>query len=337
METVDDLPDVGEDRLPHNNVGVRLISLFGTIGLLATLLSFAASKHWVADVAAQLRVQYLLLLIPAVAVWNWTRRSKLACIGGLALAVNLWPIIPYFVPPFPAPMALPSSGSQSTLRLLVLNVLRTNENFAATLKQVADQNADFVFLMEVEPAWTVLLEQLHATYPHQILLCRQDYTGVAFLSKYGWEDVQIVEVEDIANLPLDIRFKDVGDRSATFRLIAAHPLPPFGARLTASRDRQLNALAQRFHGDEANLFVGDFNLTPWSPRFKQVLAAGGLHDASLGYGISPTLTPLPTWIGGMKVDHVLVSDRVIVHDYRLQSDANSDHQQVILEFDVLGP
>lgn len=326
-----------KDQLKQVGVIERLVNLFGATAILGTLLGFGASHHWIADIAVQFRVQYLIMLLPAVAVWIGKRRVKLLIVGGLALAVNLWPITAYFNP---NNRALPTTSKvarsdQISFRLLMMNVLRTNKNFQATLKEVVNENADFVFLMEVEPSWKSQLSELQVRYPYQKLLCRQDYTGVAFLSKHPWDDLEIVSVNDIANPPIDIRFSSLAGTTTGIRLIATHPLPPFGPRLTDSRDRQLNVLAKRFQADEANLLIGDFNLTPWSPRFRQVLEAGRLRDASLGYGISPTLIPLPTLMGGLKVDHILVNDRIHIRDYRLHSDAHSDHQRVIVEFEVV--
>ena len=314
---------------------VRLVNLFGAIGLLGTLLGFAASYHWMADVAVQLRVQYLIMLVPAVVMWALQRRRVLAGVAALAVAVNAWPVVPYFIAPDSRAIAASESPrpGQPGLRLMVFNVLRTNENIDTTLEEVVREEADFLFLMEISPVWEPRLRELRDRYPHQQLLCRHDYTGVAFLSKYPWSELEVLDMGD-ANLPLDIRFPPVGGQPARFRLIATHPLPPFGPFLTGLRDRQLIALAKRVRGDQATLLVGDFNLSPWSPRFQKVLAAGRLRDASLGYGISPTLTPLPTLMGGVKVDHVLVNSGVTVRSYRLHASADSDHRRLIVEFDV---
>ena len=89
--------------------------------------------------------------------------------------------------------------------------------------------------------------------------------------------------------------------------------------------------------ESGTLLVGDFNLTPWSPRFRQMVDAGRLQDASLGYGISPTLTPLPTLMGGLKVDHVLVNSGIVIRNYQLKPCAHSDHRLVTVDFTVARP
>ena len=197
-------------------------------------------------------------------------------------------------------------------------------------EEVLVENADFVYLMEVSPNWDRRLKDLVDRYPYQKRICRSDYTGVAFLSKHEWDQVEVVDTGD-ANPPLEITFSRL-DRHGDFRLIATHPLPPFGGPLTDSRDRQLVKLAERCHSSLPSLMVGDFNLTPWSPRFRRILQVGKLRDAALGFGVAPTLTPLPTLLGGMKVDHVLTHDDVAISDLRSEPSRYSDHCLVIVDF-----
>lgn len=322
---------------PPNPMGilVRLSNLFGTLAIAGSVIGLAANHYWIADLAVQFRVQYLIMLLPAIVIWVGKRRSKLSIIGGLALAVNLWPIIPYIVPHGYSTAATTelTDPDKTSLRILVVNVLRTNESLKATLDEILNENADFVFLMEVAPAWKLPLEGLLDRYPHQELICRDDYTGVAFLSRYVWDDLEIVDTND-ANPPLDIVFPQLAGQPGAFRLIATHPLPPFGPSMTDARDRQLNALARRCQLNQATLLVGDFNLTPWSPRFGQMIDVGRLQDASLGYGISPTLTPLPTLMGGLKVDHVLINSGIVIRNYQLKPCAHSDHRLVIVDFAI---
>ena len=117
-------------------------------------------------------------------------------------------------------------------------------------------------------------------------------------------------------------------------MIVTHPLPPLGSDLTAARDRQLLTLARRLSTDESCVMAGDFNLTPWSSRFTKILAAGQLRDGSMGFGIQPTLTPLPTLMGGLKVDHVFVNQGISIHRFQIGTSRYSDHTPVSVEFRI---
>lgn len=325
----------------NDNGMVRLVSHLGMIAVAGTLLGGLAEYHWIADIAVQLRVQYAILLLVSIATWAYQQSAFRLVVGLLALSVNLWFTVPYCVAPRASSHTTgdPARVDQPSLRLMIVNVLRTNQAIEETLQAVWEEDADFVFLMEVAPDWRPPLVESDKSYPFQHLMCREDYTGVAFLSRHRWHELKVVPAH-AANSPLEIIFPLIVGQPAGFQLCVTHPLPPLGRQLTDLRDQQLRRLAERCRAIGAHsacLLAGDLNVTPWSPRFDDVLRAGHLADASRGYGISPTLTPLPTLLGGLKVDHVLVNDRVIVEDYRLKSIAHSDHRAVIIDFRVSEP
>jgi len=305
------------------------------ISLAGTGLGLLCEWFWIADLAAQLRVQYVLLLISALIPWGIERNYRWIGIAVVALILNLWPILPYWIakPVARNSTALSAPADQKPLRLLLFNVLRTNTQIEATLAEVLHADADFVYLMEVAPIWQQPLEVLRDRYPFQKRICRDDYTGVAFLSRHPWESLEIVDT-DAANPPLDLRFARLPGESKGFRLIVTHPLPPLGSDLTAARDRQLLTLARRLSTEESCVMAGDFNLTPWSSRFTKILSAGQLRDGSMGFGIQPTLTPLPTLMGGLKVDHVFVNQGISIHKFQIGTSRYSDHEPVSVEFRI---
>ena len=269
----------GTVRLRKNSVVFGLVNFFGLVSIAGTLAAFSARQNWVADVLSQFGVQYLVLLIVATVAWAVKRSWKRLIVGVLMLIVNGWLVVPYFF--LPHSSGVQQDAKVAKLRLLLLNVLRTNTEFESTLDDVLAEDADFVFLMEVSPEWKSLLKDLQHEYPHQKLICRNDYTGVAFLSKHAWDQLKIVDTND-ANPPLELRFPTIDGQCSGFRLIATHPLPPFGQYLTDARDQQLQTLAQRCKSDPTSLLAGDFNLTAWSPRFYDVLQAGQLSDVNGG-------------------------------------------------------
>ena len=316
---------------------LRILSLFGIIALMGTGLAMFCEWFWIADLAAQLRVQYVLLLVAAFVPWGIRRGYWWIASAVAALILNLWPIVPYFIakPVVVKQSKVSAEADRKLVRLVIFNVLRTNTAIEATLQEMLREEADFVYLMEVAPIWKAKLDALKERYQFQKLICRDDYTGVAFLSRHAWESVEIVDTDD-ANPPLEVRFPTLPGQSTGFRMILTHPLPPLGSDLTAARDRQLITLARRLSSDGPCVMAGDFNLTPWSIRFAKILAAGQLQDSFLGLGIRPTLTPLPTLMGGLKVDHILVNQAVSVHGIRIGTSRYSDHAPVLMDFEIAG-
>ncbi len=85
------------------------------------------------------------------------------------------------------------------------------------------------------------------------------------------------------------------------------------------------------------IVAGDFNLTPWSPRFPAVLSASGLKLADTG-SIWPHTWPAPSgWfygglvVRGFPIDHILVSRHFALLAARRGPDIGSDHLPVIVD------
>ncbi len=247
------------------------------------------------------------------------------------LLVNLYWIVPYFVP---ETFATNQLKPQDTHTVAVFNVLRTNEDFDSTLGAILEQDPDILFLMEVQLRWELYFERIKDVYPHQVVLASPDYTGVALLSKYPIRNSMVHTLGYISNPSIDVTIDLSDDGSTPLHIIATHPLPPFGAKLTESRDIQLATLSKKLSPESANLFIGDFNLSPWSPRFAKLLKDARLTDCAKGYGISPTLVPLPTLLGGVQVDHILKSDPIERIAYDTIKIKQSDHAMVKVTFAV---
>lgn len=308
-------------------VMIRIWNLVGIIGIAGTLLSLFSRWFWMADLASQLSVQYLILLIVGLPLWIRGRRRKTVLLAIAGLVWNLWMVLPYFVPSNSV-IADSEGVSAESFQLAIFNVLRTNPEVPLTVAEALGSDPDFLYLMETGPDWKQPLEELSQEYPHQKVLCRDDYTGVAFLSRFPWENLQVVDVPD-SNPPLDVQFLIKGRR---FRLILTHPLPPISPDLRIARDRQLLDLAASIEDETPTLLAGDFNLAPWSGHFTHLLRTSQLHDLSTGFGIQPTLTPLPTLLGGVKVDHVLGNSRVSLVSFAVSPSQYSDHSVVCIGF-----
>ncbi len=316
---------------------IRLLKAAGWLAVVGTALALFADWNWLADMVCNFKVQYVLLSIPAAIVYALGKCWKITALLCFGIVYNLAGILPYFVN-VPQPRA-----RNEVERLMSFNLLRTNTDYQATIDQIISEDPDFIFLMEVHSGWKTQFEKLKSSYPHQKIVSHQGYTGVAFLSKREWQAVEVFDSGVISNPSIDVTFAANPNlsKSLPLRIIATHPVPPFGAALTQSREKQLIAIAKRISSNNelsetprGNLVIGDFNLTPWSPSFSRILAAGELSDATLGFGITPTLAPLPTWMGGLKVDHILKNELIATSDFRVKANSGSDHHMLIFDFSV---
>jgi endonuclease/exonuclease/phosphatase (EEP) superfamily protein YafD len=90
-------------------------------------------------------------------------------------------------------------------------------------------------------------------------------------------------------------------------------------------------------GRPGTIVLGDFNLTPWSPRFRDALARSGLTPAG-DYRLWPRTFPaMPAarllffLSGGIPIDHVLVSGDLGVSRVVRGPFIGSDHYPVYAE------
>jgi endonuclease/exonuclease/phosphatase (EEP) superfamily protein YafD len=85
------------------------------------------------------------------------------------------------------------------------------------------------------------------------------------------------------------------------------------------------------------IVVGDFNTTPWSPCFQDLLAAAGLRNATLGHGYIGTW---PTWFWPalIPIDHVLLKGPLAATTVGRGPAIGSDHYPIIADLRLLfGP
>lgn len=302
---------------------------------VATVLSCFASMFWFADLFAHFRVQYCTVLTVFAVVLLAIRRWKLMAVCLFCLIVNGMPLLPYLVPP---ESAFTADVDQPTYRILSLNLLTSNQQYDSVRDEILKSQSDFVVLLETDSQWETALTSLSERYPYSRFVPQSGNFGIAFLSVEPWTRLEVIESKPL-NLPsLEVEF-EIGNNSY-LQIIATHPIPPIGGRHTAARDEQLLQIANRVRSDCPALLVGDFNLTPWSPRFRQVLEqgaieSGGLTDAGLGFGVSPTWHVFPGLLGGLRLDHVLVNTHIRPLDHRITKDVGSDHRGVWVEFSPL--
>lgn len=289
--------------------------------LLTAALGYFLGKFYPLELLAHFRLQSIVVTFLTGVVLLFIRKRALGLIcfaGALLLAIT---VSPYFYPP--ARLAPPGQ-----LKLLSFNVNTANQNFAEVLKYVGDQQADVVFLMEVSHEWVDQLKPLQEIYPHRIIEPREDNFGLAVFSKHPFskEEIFYFGIFDVPAASFQITLE-----GTTFHLIGAHPLPPINGQNFRERNSELLRLGRLLAkaAPDPAILMGDFNLTPFSPVFHELLAVSGLRDSSLGLGLRPT------WIShnplfAIPIDHILISENLAVTEREIGPSLGSDHNALIL-------
>jgi endonuclease/exonuclease/phosphatase (EEP) superfamily protein YafD len=300
--------------------------LLGALAL-ATILAYFGLWSWLCDLFSHFRVQYAVLGAMLAVIFGATRRPALATISVAAFLANLPPIIPQFVPP-----AIAAADTRSApLRVLAFNVFKYSHEYQRMVQFVSEESPDVLILFEVTPAWAQALDALQAHYAYRWVHPGDDASGIAVLSRRIPLESQVI---DLGGNGVPSLLFTVPDPGGDLTFVAAHLSWPFGTRLAGIRNAQLAALARlaREHRG-AFAIVGDLNVTPYSPRFQQLLRDGGLHNCAEGVG------PRATWPAFVvplliQIDHCLANAQVNASDFRVGRFLGSDHYPISFELRV---
>ncbi|QDT35452.1 endonuclease/exonuclease/phosphatase family protein [Thalassoglobus polymorphus] len=304
----------------------------GVLLSAATVLSLFAQHFWMFDLLTSFHVQYSLALILVVGLLLRHRRWTFSALAGVALGYNLLLVLPVYLPvqqPLQQASQQPSSEGRS-LRLVSANVQTSNRDHAEFLKWIRKEDPDLFLVMEVDDRWMASLRELKEEYRHSVSFARSDNFGIALFSKLPM-NAEIVHI-GVRELPSVLARVQVDHQVVT--LVGTHPLPPGGKKLSGWRNQQLEAVSEvvgRIDGPK--ILLGDLNVTPWSPYFKDVLESTGLRDSRAGFGIQPTW-PATNPLFWIPIDHVLTSDEVQVHEREIGSNNGSDHYPVVVDFSI---
>lgn len=320
-----DLPPASDDaikkrtnrrqRLCHCAVGT-LASAATAVVIVAGVLSVGghfAARAWPCELMCHFRLQYFVALVVCGVVlavlrrWRWSLAA--CCLAGLN-GWTLWPYVPF--------SATPDVLASSPLRVVSANVYSGNPTPDRLIAYVRDARPDILVALEVTPAWEQRLSALHDEFPHRVVQSRPGNFGIALLSRLPIREQSFAPLSEsnsaiVAAIDLE---------GAPVTIIAAHPYPPGGSRNTQLRNLQLAELGRLADAVDGSCIVaGDLNVTPFSPAFDRLLAAGRLRDPRRGNGL------LPTWPAGRRVlqipiDHCLARDRTTL---AIGPDVGSDH------------
>lgn len=295
---------------------LRALVTIVVIGLAATA-SAAAVPIWPLELFEHLRVQAAVLGILLTAI-AFALRLAVADAGAIATLIHVCSLLPA------APMTqMPTHGTR--VRVLVLNVLKTSSSFAEVRRLIDDTDPDVIGLVEVDQRWNDALAPSLVEYGGRLEAPRDNFSGMAL---YARGPVTGAVEGPGVDRPSIVAQVTIGP--ATFSVIVAHPLPPITSAWSAMHDDELGRLAERARDLSRVLLIGDFNVTPWSRSFRDLLAVSGLCDSRDGFGLQATFPTSPAWLR-IPIDHVLHTCSFGVTARRVERDVGSDHLPVVVD------
>ncbi len=317
-----------------------------TIGAMLLLVAVElAGAHWplVLITPATPKLPWIaaigLLLIFATRIGahrNW-RQDRVAIGCGVVAAVYGFALSFQFVPHRAVAAAPKIDGTKQahTVSILSANVHTGNFDVPRLLDLIDREKPDIILLMEINTPWIQELRPLSSMYRHQRFV--PDDSG-----NFGiglWTRLPVVESEfvllkpeepdtlfDVPHIRALLKIKDEDGESKVVRFFGLHPLPPMSRGNARARDAVLAGVAAEIARDPSipTLVTGDLNATRYCRVIQQLTTDANLYDALASNNFSWPNT-WSSFVTGIRLDHLLVSQNWRVVETRLGDDIGSDH------------
>lgn len=288
----------------------------------ATLLSLLCRLHWFFELFTHFPLQIASGLIVVILATLLFRRWIPAAIGLLCLLPHLAALSHYY----------PShefSTKPSNFRVLSFNVLTSNQSHDTVLTYLSECDADFIFLMEINPDWVEALSPLESDYPYFVKIPRHDNFGMALYSRHPFASHEIRFIEG-AHVPLVHAVIDLDGHE--LEVIGCHPVPPVGTRQASARNAYLAGLTEiATISTLPAVIFGDFNATVWSPHLRDFIKTTSLIDSGRKRGFQSTWRRLNPFFS-IPIDHVFHNAALTCTSRQIGPALGSDHRPVIAEF-----
>jgi len=310
-------------------VAAFIFLILSTVGMAAaTVATLLARQSYIFDLFTHFRPHYLIaaaILLGIAAALR--RRFWMLALAGLA--------VPHVVSLADVARAPPASHNTAQLdvRILTFNVQYLNPHKDLVVDYVRRVQPDVILLQEVANGWQPTIERLRATHAFMVPAQPDFRGGNVTLSRHP--------ILDGAALPLSFGGPSIVQtrislHGTTLTVFNVHPLHPLTLGMADSQQRQFAQLAAR-RPDDGQPFViaGDFNMTPWSPHFGDLLASTRTRLAT-HQRYWPSTWPangsygwLARRLRGLPIDHFLVSEGIAVVGVKRGPSLGSDHYPLL--------
>jgi endonuclease/exonuclease/phosphatase (EEP) superfamily protein YafD len=307
----------------------KLLLILAAVGLVVvSLLARAARVWWPFDLLTHFRPQYAATAGVLTLVALATRARAAAAALAAVTVTQAWAILDMRGAP-------PTSRAEGIpLRVATANVLDTNP----TPRKVGDfarqTHADLLVIVDARQPqrWGPVLRGIGSSYPQAAPEGWRNGAPVILFSRYPILHQEVVEPPG-GRRPYLIAELSVEGQPLTF--VAVHPSSPSPteARDSRARNRALDDIAEVVRATDGPVIVaGDFNISPWSPHYRDLLATAGLRDAA-GAGQIPTW-PAGWWPAQVPIDHVLVKGPLSAVHLARGPATGSDHYPLVADLSL---
>ena len=218
------------------------------------------------------------------------------------------------------------------LRMLMSNVLQTNQETDKLIELVREHQPDLLLTLETNGWWEERLDAaLLDEYPHKVPVPLENLYGMHLYSRIPLVDPQVVYriKDDIPGIDTAIDLPN-GQR---IHLYFVHPMPPSPSEAYAStgRDGELALVGKQVkeHGG-TSIVAGDLNDVAWSHSTRLFKRLSGLVDPRVGRGLFATFHA-DYWLARWPLDHLFHSTDLALVSLERLPHIGSDHFPILVE------
>lgn len=297
--------------------------------VVVSIASFFGRWVWWLDVLANFRAQYvaaLTILGLALMLTKWRRTGLMVL---LAAIINLVPVLPLYV-------GSPGTGEPGapSLRVMSFNLLSDNENFSGVIDYIRTIDPDLVLLHEASQPWEVAVESAGLDY--EVIRPRADRLIFGTLVLIRGEEIEAVSYGFAKAQPraVELSYRPTGWPQGV-EVLSIHALAPSEEERAGLRDAQLKFAADWAERRERpTIVVGDFNATPWSWPFRDLVDQTNLRNSQTGFGLHLSFPATSNVLLRVPIDHLMHSEELIIRDRRLGPSLGSDHFPLVVDLEL---
>jgi endonuclease/exonuclease/phosphatase (EEP) superfamily protein YafD len=310
-----------------------LLILLALAGIAAAIIPMMPGNIWWVRYFDFPRIE---ILIASAAVWLLLLLVSRGRVGRLALLVLAGAIAyqasilyPYTGLAPPNQIATETCPPGNRLRLLAVNIEKTNEHDNRLLNMIRQVNPDVAWVQEVDEWWLQNLAPLAATMPYHVTQAQPNYFGAALFSRFPLIDPEVKFLTGSHDPSIFTGIQLPSNQPV--RLYAIHPRPPQEGESTAERDAQILATALAAHDDNLpHIVAGDLNAVPWEDTMHMARRVGRLLDPRIGRGFYITwnaTSPVLKW----PLDQILPGQTFTLTALRVLPEFGSDHHPFLAD------
>lgn len=307
-----------------------VLTVFGFIAILFTLLPFVALDYWWIRMFDFPHLQLTFLTFSAILFYvikfDFKQWRDYLFMGLLMLCAGYQfaKIFPYTS--FSDFEVLNSEKAAPKISLFTANVLQKNDKYNL-LKTMSNKiDADIMLFTETDRKWMNALDtNMSASYTYNKKVPIDNTYGMLLYSKLELiePEVHYMVSDSVPSIHTKIKLTN----NDTIQLYAIHPTPPMPQEnpKSSDRDAEMMMIAKlALDSKYPVVVIGDFNDVAWSITSKLFQNVSRLLDIRKGRGLYNTYSA-DSYIMRWPLDHIFISSEFKLSKVKRCDDINSDH------------